>query len=187
MAEDDEKGEEGQEKQESGARSGKKMIILAAAGIVTLQAALTFGAFFYFRAEEVPVSDGELPSKLALNDPEEEDTVQVDPLLEELQEGEAPLGALFPMDLFIVNLKDKGYIRVELQLMFGERTVPRRVYSRVPRLRDRIIEILAQKKRQAVLSQKGRKILREDIKRNADAVIGKKLVEGVLFTQYVVQ
>jgi flagellar protein FliL len=152
---------------------------------VIVQGVLTFCGFYFLGGQPTgEPKEEELDSHAAdhYDDAEEEKEET-----EELEEGEEILGAIYPLDLFLVNLKDQGVIRIEVQLQFIDRDIPHRLHSRMPLLRDTIISIVSQKNRKDLLETKGRETLRQDIKKLVNDRLMKELVKGVLFTQYIVQ
>lgn len=149
-----------------------------------LQVVLTFVGFYFLVPKTEPVAKDSSMDPAFAEDPE---VVKEEQLREELEEGEELLGAIYPLELFIVNLKDKGFIRCEMQLVFKEREIPRRIYSRMPLIRDAIISILAQKEREQMLSSKGKKILRRDVMTVINDRLRQDVVQDVLFTQYLIR
>ena len=106
---------------------------------------------------------------------------------EALDEGEEALGAIFPLDTFVVNLSGNRYIRVQVQLEFVERDVPRRFYTRLVPVRDGIIGLLATRSPDDLASQKGRDNLKNDLKQMVNEVLRKEEIKRVYFTQFVIQ
>jgi flagellar basal body-associated protein FliL len=139
---------------------------------------------YVFKSNKGETPKEELSSDAASK--EEEETEELEEQ-DELKEGEEIFGAIYPLEMFLVNLKDGGVIRVEMQLQFTSRDVPRRLYSRMPLIRDTIISILSQKGKSDVLEKKGREQLRADVKKLVNERLMSELVSVVLFTQYIVQ
>jgi flagellar protein FliL len=106
---------------------------------------------------------------------------------EELAEGEEPLGAIFPLEPFLVNVSNGGYIRCQIHVEFEERDIPKKFLARIPPVRDGIIKLLGSKSKDALLSEQGREALKGDIRDLTNLVLRKELVKRVYFTQYVVQ
>jgi flagellar FliL protein len=184
MAEETEgKQEEGSAAASGGSGSRGKWIGLVIL-IVVVQVAATFGGLYLFRSSKAEVTKEELPSDAASK--EEEETAEPEEQ-EELKEGEEIFGAIYPLEMFLVNLKDGGVIRIEMQLQFTGREVPRRLFSRMPIIRDTVISILSQKNKADVLEKKGREQLRADVKKLVNERLMGELVNVVLFTQYIVQ
>lgn len=125
----------------------------------------------------------------------DEDAAQVEeqPQLEGFQdedewdEDETPLGAIFPMETFVVNLADESYIRSQVQVEFVDRTVPRRFHLRQVPIRDALIDYFASRTREDVVSAKRREEMKDDIKETINTILRRELVRQVYFTQFVVQ
>lgn len=106
---------------------------------------------------------------------------------EEVQEGEEILGAIVPLDPFVVNLKGGRFIRIQLQLEFVERDVPKRLLQRAAIVRDAIITLLTTKSVEEMLDRDGKEKLRKDVKNLVNEALRKELVKQVYYTQFVVQ
>ena len=106
---------------------------------------------------------------------------------EELAEGEEPLGAIFPLEAFVVNLSGGRFIRCQVQLEFTTRDVPRKFYPRIVAVRDTLISLLASKTQDDLLSARGRDALRDEIKDGVNELLRKEEVKRVYFTQFVIQ
>lgn len=184
MAEETEaKQEEGGAATSGGGGSRGRWIALVIV-IVVVQVAATLGGMYLFRSSKAEATKEELPSDAASK--EEDEAVETEEQAE-LKEGEEIFGAIYPLEMFLVNLKDGGVIRIEIQLQFTGREVPRRLFSRMPVIRDTVISILSQKSKADVLEKKGREQLRADVKKLVNERLMGELVSVVLFTQYIVQ
>lgn len=106
---------------------------------------------------------------------------------DELDEGEEPIGAIFPLESLAVNLSGGGYLRAQIQLEFVERDVPSRFYLRLVPIRDGLIGLLASRKSDEINSQTGRDNLKRDIKELVNEILRREEVKNVYFTQFVIQ
>ena len=106
---------------------------------------------------------------------------------EELEEGEEILGAIAPLDTFVVNLKGGRFIRLQMQLEFVERDVPQRLLQRAAIVRDAIITLLTTKSAEDMLEREGKEKLRKEVRNLVNEALKKELVKKVYFTQFVVQ
>lgn len=104
-----------------------------------------------------------------------------------LDEGEEALGAIFPLETFVVNLQGGKFIRCQMQLEFQTRDVPRRFYGRLVPVRDAIISLLTKRDADDVASEKGKSALKGEIRETVNEILRKEDVKGVYFTQFVVQ
>lgn len=106
---------------------------------------------------------------------------------EPLEEGEEALGAIFPLDTFVVNLNGGRYIRVQIQIEFASRDIPSRFYGRIVPIRDVIITALTKKTADDVLAEQGKENLKKEIRDIVNQILKKEEVKRVYFTQIVVQ
>ena len=105
----------------------------------------------------------------------------------ELEEGEELLGAIVPLDTFLLNLAKGKYIRMQVQLEFSGLDIPKSFYSRAVPIRDSIITFVTQQKAEDLESAQGKEALREEIKKLVNFQLRKELVRRVYFTQFVIQ
>lgn len=106
---------------------------------------------------------------------------------DEAEEGEEALGAIFPLEAFVVNLEGGRYIRTQLQLEFASRDVPKRFFGKIVPIRDSIITALTKKSADDVLSDKGKENIKKEVVDIVNEMLRKEEVKRVYFTQYVVQ
>jgi len=106
---------------------------------------------------------------------------------EELGENEEALGAIFPLDTFVVNLQGGRYLRCQVQFEFVEREVPKRFYARMVPARDALVMLLTSKKAEDLGTPEGKELLKREIKDLVNEVLKKEDVKNVYFTQFVVQ
>jgi flagellar FliL protein len=106
---------------------------------------------------------------------------------DELEEGEEPLGAIFPMEPLVVNLAGGSYIRLQAQVEFTAREIPRRFYARLVLVRDSMITLLSQKRADDLITPKGKDQLRGELRDIVNEALHKQDAKKVYFTQFVVQ
>lgn len=105
-----------------------------------------------------------------------------------VEEGGEGVGAIFPLETFIVNLKIKGsFLKTDIQLVFTGAEVPANLKNEAPKIRDVIILILTSKTATEVLTVEGKEQLREEIKSAVNDLLGSNMVIQVLFTDFIVQ
>ena len=187
MAEEDaaenEEQQEGEE-QQAPAKGGKKKLLLIA-GAVLLLLLLVGAPAAYFMLAGGEEAKGELDKNLVSMVQEFPEGYDDE---DEWDEDEEPLGAIFPMEKFVVNLAGvQNYMRVQVQIEFTESDVPSRFYARQVLIRDAIINILTSRSAEEVTSPEGRTTLKDDIQRAVNQVMRREMVKAVYFTQYVVQ
>lgn len=186
MAEAEESKEEGAE--QTAPKSSKKTLLLIVSGCVAL--VLLIGVpllFLAFRGGEAEKGNDTLAADAARELPHSTLSFEGSFDEDELDEGEEPIGAIFPMETFVVNLSGGRYIRVQMQLEFVEREYPRRLFTRLVPIRDAIIGLLARKSADEVLSERGRDELRREVREVVNEALRKAEVQQVYFTQFVVQ
>lgn len=172
--------EEETKAEEAPKKSNKKLYIIIATVVVLVLAA---GVPFLLRSKG-PVPEAELEEgaaqqiELEMEGANDED---------ELIEGEEPLGAIFPLETFVVNLAGDKYIRVQIQLEFVNRDVSRRFYSRLVPIRDNIITLLSSKKSEDLKSAKDKEALKTAIKDTINGLLRREEVKKVYFSQFIVQ
>ena len=177
-------GEQEEEKQEAAAKPAgrSKMLIIIGAVVVLLLAIGIPTLIFTMKGnkEQISAEGAETEGVQAVeNEGEGAD--------DEMEDGEEPLGAIFPLESFVVNLQGGGYLRTQIQLEFVDRDVPRRLYIRLVPVRDSIIHLLSNRSQADLADEKGRGNLKNDIKEIVNEVLKKADVRNVYFTQFVVQ
>ncbi len=104
-----------------------------------------------------------------------------------LDEGEAAIGAMFPLETFVVNLQGGRFVRCQVQLEFESRDIPKRFYVRLVPVRDAIISLLTKRDAADLIGEKGKTALKDDIRETVNEILHKEDIKGVYFTQFVVQ
>lgn len=119
----------------------------------------------------------------------EEGSVPLEGNLEEdeLEEGEKAIGAIYPLDTFVLNLADGKFIRAQLQLEFSDRDVPKRFYSKQVLVRDALISLITAKKSDVLSAEDGKETLKKEVKDKVNEVLNRQDVENVYLTQFVIQ
>ncbi|MDJ0667206.1 MAG: flagellar basal body-associated FliL family protein [Desulfobacterales bacterium] len=109
---------------------------------------------------------------------------------EEDEEQAAAMGALFPLDTFIVNLADeksKRYLKVTMQIELKEGEPLELLEKRLVQVRDIILMILPTKRFQEIRSADGKTLLRQEIMSRLNDLFKKEAVHNIYFTEFVVQ
>jgi flagellar FliL protein len=167
------------------APAGKKRTLLIAGVVAGLLVVGGVAAFVLSRSGATPPS-GEVDGGAAGGNepvliPEGGDDI------EELAEGEEPLGAIFPLDAFVVNLNGGRFVRCQVQLEFSGREVPRKFYPRIVLVRDTLISLLASKTQDDLATVRGRDALKGEIRDAVNGILRNDDVKRVYFTQFVIQ
>jgi len=100
------------------------------------------------------------------------------------------IGILYPLDTFTVNLKsDAGrrYLKVTMSLELEGEELSLELDSKSPVIRDRVIRILTSKSLEEISSKKGKQKVSEQIMDTLNAMISDGRIQGIYFTEFVVQ
>ncbi|MCF6339981.1 MAG: flagellar basal body-associated protein FliL [Sulfurimonas sp.] len=100
------------------------------------------------------------------------------------------IGVLYPLDTFTVNLKsDAGrrYLKATISLELDDEELSIELDNKSPVIRDRIIRILTSKTLEEISSKKGKKKVSEQIIDTLNAMIVDGRVQGIYFTEFVIQ
>jgi len=100
------------------------------------------------------------------------------------------IGILYPLDSFTVNLKsDAGrrYLKCTLSLELSGEELSLELDAKTPVIRDRIIRILTSKTLEEISSKKGKQKVSDQIQDTLNAIISDGQVQGIYFTEFVIQ
>ena len=103
---------------------------------------------------------------------------------------EQPLGAIYALDTFIVNLADEKrnrYLRVTMDLELVDAMDTDKLTERLPQVRDSILMILPSKRFVEIASMEGKTALRDEIITKLNSLYSKEVVSNIFFTEFVVQ
>jgi flagellar FliL protein len=101
-----------------------------------------------------------------------------------------PLGPIYTLDTFIVNLADKGgkrYLRVTIDLELQNSEMQAEIIKRLPQVRDNILMILPSKRFDDISSMDGKIALREEIIRSLNGFLTQGKITKLYFKEFVVQ
>jgi flagellar FliL protein len=101
-----------------------------------------------------------------------------------------PLGPIFELATFIVNLADKGgnrYLRVTMDLELQNPELETEVNKRLPQVRDSILMILPSKRFEDISSVEGKIALRDEILAKINGIFTKGKVTNIYFKEFVIQ
>jgi flagellar FliL protein len=98
----------------------------------------------------------------------------------------APVGAIWPMDPFIVNIRDENsdrYLKIVIELDISDKNYIAEMNQLKPKLRDNVLDLLSSK----IMDISGKQRLREEIMVRLNSFLtGGKIVK-VYFTEFVIQ
>jgi flagellar FliL protein len=104
--------------------------------------------------------------------------------------GEAPLGPIYPLTTFIVNLADKGgsrYLRITMDLELGNAELESELNKRLPQIRDGILMILPSKRFEDISTVEGKIALRDEIMEKLNGLLAQGKITNIYFKEFVVQ
>ncbi len=157
-------------------RKINKIILIAIIAVAVLFSGAVGGGFYMMW--------NKLAELDALVRPEEEEVE------DETDDGLSTIGALFPLDTFIVNLADekrKRYLRVTMQIELKDGEPVEILEKRLVQVRDIILTILPTKRFQEIRSVDGKTLLRQEIMTRLNDLIKKEVINNIYFTEFVVQ
>ena len=100
------------------------------------------------------------------------------------------IGILYPLDTFTVNLKsDAGrrYLKVTMSLELEGEELSLELDAKTAVLRDRVIRILSSKTLEEISSKKGKSKVSSQVMDTLNAMISDGQVQGIYFTEFVIQ
>ena len=103
---------------------------------------------------------------------------------------EHPMGPVFSLETFIVNLADKGgkrYLRVTMDLELDDSDLESEISRRLPQVRDSILMILPTKRFEDINTVQGKKSLRYEVMETINAYLHKGKITNIYFKEFVVQ
>lgn len=103
---------------------------------------------------------------------------------------EHPLGPIYSLDTFIVNLADKGgnrYLRVTMDLELGDPDLEAEITKRLPQVRDSILMILPTKRFEDISTVQGKTALRDQIMQTVNGFLAQGKITNIFFKEFVVQ
>lgn len=167
-------------------KKSKKLLFIVAGSVLLLIVIGVVAAIFMFKGSKDKTKSSEVVEVdiSKVKDDAHKLSTQAE---DELEEGEELLGAIAPLDAFVVNLKGGRFLRLQVQLEFVERDIPNRLRQRAAIVRDAVITLLTTKSADDVLGQDGKERLRKELKTLLNEALRKEIVKQVYFTQFVVQ
>ncbi len=102
---------------------------------------------------------------------------------------EQPLGPIFALDTFIVNLADKGgnrYLRVTMDLELGNPELESEIEKRLPQVRDGILMILPTKRFEDISTVQGKMALRDEVLETLNGFLAQGKITNIYFKEFVV-
>lgn len=101
-----------------------------------------------------------------------------------------PLGPIFSLDTFIVNLADKGgnrYLRVTVDLELDNPELEDELNKRLPQVRDSLLMILPTKRFEDISTVQGKTALRDEMLEALNGYLAQGKITNIYFKEFVVQ
>ena len=101
-----------------------------------------------------------------------------------------PLGVLYPMKPFIVNLAEaagKRYLKLTIDLELTSKEVQGEINSRMPPIQDSLLILLSSKSFSDISTVEGKMRLRMEIIGRINSFLVQGRVKNVYFTEFVIQ
>lgn len=101
-----------------------------------------------------------------------------------------PMGPIFPLETFIVNLADEGgnrYLRVTMNLELGAEDVVDMAKQRLPQIRNCILMTLPSKTYEDIHTVAGKTALRDEIMTGFNDILPAGSITNIYFTEFVIQ
>ena len=102
----------------------------------------------------------------------------------------AEIGPIYPLDPFTVNLKSSNatrYLKCTINLELDSPDTQPELDKMKPAIRDLIIRILSSKTVPEISTSKGKEKLKEEIKKNINAMLATGEIRNVYFAAFVIQ
>ena len=162
----DNKEDEVQETEEKPAKKSGGMLKWIIIGAVSLSivAAAVGGGLYYFRGAETVKKKPQAPPPI--------------------------IGTLWPMEPYIVNLRDNNgerYLKVVLQLEMSNPELLSELNLLKPKLRDSTLDLLSTRSYQELQEFSGKQKLREDIMIRLNSFLTSGKIVRIYFTDFVIQ
>jgi flagellar protein FliL len=150
----------------NGKKGRKKIILIAALGLVVLMGA---GSFFYLFPR---LKGGKGPN------PAQKSAAAEKP------------GHVYALEPFLVNLADpeaSRYLKIRLELESNETKPDEEYEKKLPQIRDALLSVLFAKTYQEVLDSEGKRRLKDEIISKVNPLLSHFKFKKVYFTEFMVQ
>ena len=94
------------------------------------------------------------------------------------------IGPIYPFDTFIVNLLNGNHLKCQIDLELDSPDLQQEVDKKLLTIRDTITKILSSKTIKEIQTPKGKKKLKEEIKRKINKILTTGKIKNVYFTQF---
>jgi flagellar FliL protein len=181
MAEEEKKEEKENESKNENNGNGNKLILIIIV-ILLLLLLVVGGLVAYF------LLSGDDTNNNPNNPGEQKQPIKEKPVKKESESLE--IGPIYPLDPFTVNLKSVNgsrYLKCTINLEIDSPDTQPELDKIKPAIRDVIIRILSSKTVPEISTSKGKEKLKEELKKNINAILPKGEIKHVYFTAFVIQ
>ncbi len=187
MAEEETKENTNEASEENGKKSSNMLMIIIIAVLVLIIIGGAVVALLLMGDDEEPQMQQQMVAPQA-----QQQTNSRQPRASALPNSRSlsEIGILYPLDTFTVNLKsDQGrrYLKATMSLELNGEELSLELDAKAPVLRDRIIRILTSKTLEEISSKKGKQKVSEQIMDTLNAMIKDGNIQGIYFTEFVIQ
>lgn len=157
----------------------KKMLIIIAGGALLFLGII--GGGFYMMYTQMTKIQAQVPGA----SPQVEQQAKPAPAKDQ-----PVIGALFPLDTFIVNLSDENfnhYLRITMHFELNDAKLTEELQKRLPQIRDVMFNILPAKRFKDIQTVAGKQALREEIMAAVNKLLLSGKVVNIYFVEFVVQ
>jgi len=102
----------------------------------------------------------------------------------------AEIGAIYPLDIFIVNLLSSSsnrYLKCKIDLELTSPDLQAEINKKLPVVRDLTIGILSSKTIEEIQTLKGKEKLKREIRKKINEILTTGEIKNVYFTKFVIQ
>ena len=174
MAEE-EKEEKEEKEEEAPKKSGNlKLIIII---VVVLAILGGGGAFAWFKFIAPAIGVGE-------------ETVKEKKQKTESENAGISIGAMFPLDPFILNLSGEGgkrFLKLTIELEMSNTALSNEITANLPKIKDSILILLSSKTFKDIYTVEGKFKLRDEITTRINRFLVTGQVRSIYFTEFVIQ
>jgi flagellar FliL protein len=110
---------------------------------------------------------------------------------ESTEQQAAVVGAIWPMDPFIVNIQDQGttdrYLKIIIEFDISDKNCIAELNQLKPKLRDNVLDLLSSKSYKDIMDISGKQRLRDELMVRLNSFLTGGKITKVYFTEFVVQ
>lgn len=109
---------------------------------------------------------------------------------EEPKKPEITSGPMYPLDSFIINLKDaegRRFLKLTMELELSEENLNAEITAILPKIKDTILTLLSDKTFKDIYTVEGKFKLRDEITARINRFLATGHIRNIYFTEFVIQ